>query len=212
MGKTLHGEVCRYSGRQMASTQTWFLSWTSLTLHEGQDIWRCWLLLLVYIYNNILLITSELVEIYPMCFFQKQGYSQPVTLFFINRWALIAAYFFLELTLMYILIWFNIYYCFQLIKWSPPYLNSKVIIFLYLTAVANTHLDFSLLILIMNVVDYKKVSRLQLGKYIQVRQEDEPCNTIDSDRTVWEIVLGTQYNPRGDYFFEILPIGKRLRR
>ena len=42
------------------------------------------------------------------------------------------------------------------------------------------------------IVDYKKVCRLQQGKYVQLHQEDEPRNTIDKYLTVGEIVLGPQ--------------------
>ena len=51
-----------------------------------------------------------------------------------------------------------------------------------------------------NTIDYKKVCRLQPGEYVQVHQEDEPRNTIDIDRTVGSIALGSQYNLQGGYF------------
>ena len=63
-----------------------------------------------------------------------------------------------------------------------------------------------------NAFDYKKVCCLQPGEYVQVHQEDEPRNTIDIYRTVGAIVIGPQYNLQGDYFFDILLTGKRLRR
>ena len=47
-----------------------------------------------------------------------------------------------------------------------------------------------------NMVDYKRVFRLQPGEYVQVNQEDEPHNTISIDRTVGAISLGPQYNPQ----------------
>ena len=59
-------------------------------------------------------------------------------------------------------------------------------------------------------VEYKKVFRLQPGKYVQVNQYDEPRNTIDKYWTVGAIVLGPQYNIYGGYLFEILLTGKRL--
>ena len=52
-----------------------------------------------------------------------------------------------------------------------------------------------------NTVYYKKVFRLHPGEYIQVHQEDEPCNTIAIDRTVGTISLGPQYNLQGECFF-----------
>ena len=55
-------------------------------------------------------------------------------------------------------------------------------------------------IILGNTVDYKKVYRLQPGKYVQLHQEDEPQNTIDIDRTVGAITLGPQYNLQGGYF------------
>ena len=59
---------------------------------------------------------------------------------------------------------------------------------------------------------YKKVFRLQTGKYVQVHQEDEPWNTIDIDRTVGAIILVPQYNLQGGFLFGILTTGKHLRR
>ena len=51
-----------------------------------------------------------------------------------------------------------------------------------------------------NTVNYKKVFRLQPGKYVQVHQEDELQNTIAIDRTVGAIALGPQYNLQGGFF------------
>ena len=59
-------------------------------------------------------------------------------------------------------------------------------------------------------VEYKKVFRLQPGKYVQVNQNDEPRNTIDKYLTVGSIVLGPQYNLQGGYFFESILTGKRI--
>ena len=56
-------------------------------------------------------------------------------------------------------------------------------------------------LILRNMVNYKKVCRLQPGEYLQVHQEDEPQNTIAIDRTVCAIALGTQYNLQGGYFF-----------
>ena len=45
-----------------------------------------------------------------------------------------------------------------------------------------------------------------------MHQEYEPQNTIDLNRTVGAISIGPQYNLQGDYFFDSLLTGKRLRR
>ena len=62
-----------------------------------------------------------------------------------------------------------------------------------------------------NTDDYKKVCHLQPREYVQVHQEDEPRNTIDIDRTVGAIALGSQYNLQGGYVFERLLTSKILR-
>ena len=62
------------------------------------------------------------------------------------------------------------------------------------------------------VINYKRIFRLQSGKYVQVNQEDEPRNTIAIDRTFSTIVLGPQYNLQGGYFFGSIQTGKRLWR
>ena len=59
-------------------------------------------------------------------------------------------------------------------------------------------------------VVYKKVCRIHLGEYTKVHQEDEPCNTIDINRTVGEIALGPQHNLQGGYFLETQLTGKHL--
>ena len=60
------------------------------------------------------------------------------------------------------------------------------------------------------MVNYKKIFGLQPGKYIQVHQNYEPCNTIAINWTVCAIVLGPQYNLQ-EGFFKNLLTGKRLR-
>ena len=47
----------------------------------------------------------------------------------------------------------------------------------------------SINLFIVTVVEYKKFFQLQLVKYVQVRQEDEPRNTMDIDQIVREIFL-----------------------
>ena len=51
-------------------------------------------------------------------------------------------------------------------------------------------------------MDYKKVFFLQYGRYVQVHKEEDPRNTIDTDKTVREIFLEPQYNLQGGYFLE----------
>ena len=62
------------------------------------------------------------------------------------------------------------------------------------------------------VVGYKKFCLLHTGEYVQVHQEDEPCNTVYIYQTVNAIVLGPQYNLQGGHLFWILLTGKRLWR
>ena len=50
-------------------------------------------------------------------------------------------------------------------------------------------------------MNYKKVFRLQTGKYVQVNLEDEPQNIIDIDWKVEAIFLGPQNNLQGEYLF-----------
>ena len=45
-----------------------------------------------------------------------------------------------------------------------------------------------------------------------MHQEDEPQNTIATNRTIGAITLGPQYNLQGGYCVEILLTGKRLQR
>ena len=51
-----------------------------------------------------------------------------------------------------------------------------------------------------NTADYKNVSRLQPGEYVQVHQDDKPQNTIDTDQTVGVIAPVPQYNLQGGFF------------
>ena len=68
-----------------------------------------------------------------------------------------------------------------------------------MTVLSNT--EGIIKIFIGTIVDCKKFSRLHPGEFFQVRQDDEPRDTIYIGRTVRAIVLGTQYNLQGDYFF-----------
>ena len=52
-----------------------------------------------------------------------------------------------------------------------------------------------------NAVDYKKVCHIHPGKYVHLQQEDELQNTINIDRSVGAIVLGTQLNLQGGNVF-----------
>ena len=44
-----------------------------------------------------------------------------------------------------------------------------------------------------------------------MHQEDEPCNTIDINCTVGTIILGSQYNIHGCFFFDIQMAEKHLQ-
>ena len=55
-------------------------------------------------------------------------------------------------------------------------------------------------LVLVTVVDCRKVCRLQPVKSVKVHQYYEPRNKIDIDQTVREIVLGPQYNLQGGYF------------
>ena len=55
-------------------------------------------------------------------------------------------------------------------------------------------------LVLVTVVEHKKVFLLQIGEYFQLYQEDEPRNTIDIYQTVIATALGPQYNLHGAYF------------
>ena len=57
------------------------------------------------------------------------------------------------------------------------------------------------------MINFKKRFYLQPVEYVQVHQEDEPCNKFDINRTVSAIFLGPQYNLQGGYLFDILLTG-----
>ena len=59
-------------------------------------------------------------------------------------------------------------------------------------------------LVLINIVNNKKVCRIYLGEYVEVHKEDELCKTIDINHNVGAIVLGSQYNLQGQYFESLL--------
>ena len=89
------------------------------------------------------------------------------------------------------------------IFWLNAFLLSKTF-----TVISNTKVPGQLVL--VAVVDYKKIFCLCTGEFFQVHQNYEPRNTIDIDQMVVEINLGPQYNLQGGYLFEILLAIKRI--
>ena len=59
--------------------------------------------------------------------------------------------------------------------------------------------------------DYNNVAKLQPGEYVHTHEENKPMNDLKV-RTVGAIALCPSFNPSGDYYYQSLATGKRLRR